>query len=193
MATLIPENYSFDRVKKYAAHFSHDPSGALSDDPVAAAVTDVTEDERLARQRKAAAVASDYYDFVTPLYEQGWGQRFHYAPLAPGLSIAESMTAYEKDFARIAGLERGMKVLDLGCGIGGPARTYAKLVGCHIVGITNNGWHIERGRALTREAGLENLVSFVQGDYNVCIPRFPLSESVLLHLLAGMERRTVAK
>lgn len=176
MAALRPKDYSFDRMKKYAAHFSRDPSGAFSTDP--ATVSDVREEERLARQRKAAVVASDYYDLVTPLYEEGWGQRFHYTPLTPGLSIAESMTAYEKEFARIAGLQKGMTVLDLGCGIGGPARTFARTVGCRIVGITNNAWHIERGEALTREAGLEKLVSFVKGDYMVSehgVPCIPVS------------------
>ena len=79
------------------------------------------------------------------------------------------MTAYEKTFAGLARLEKGMRVLDLGCGIGGPARTIASAVGCTIVGITNSAWHVERGTALTKESGLENLVSLVHGDFLVSL------------------------
>ena len=95
------------------------------------------------------------------------GQQFHYTPLTPGLSIGESMTAYEKTFAELARLKKGMRVLDLGCGIGGPARTIAATVGCNIVGITNSAWHVERGTVLTEQAGMEKLVTFVHGDFCV--------------------------
>jgi cyclopropane fatty-acyl-phospholipid synthase-like methyltransferase len=78
------------------------------------------------------------------------------------------MTAYEKLFAELAGLKKGMRVLDLGCGIGGPARTITSTIGCKIVGISNNAWHVERGTALTKQAGLEGRVSLVQGDFLVC-------------------------
>jgi len=167
MATLVPEGYSLDLMKKYASHFLRPPHTTFSTSP--SSVADAREPERLARQAKAAQVAEDYYNLVSPLYEQGWGQRFHYTPLTPGLSIQESMTVYEREFARIAGLKRGMRVLDLGCGVGGPARSIARLVGCEVVGVSNTPWHVERGEALTREEGLEGLVGFVEGDYMVCL------------------------
>jgi len=95
------------------------------------------------------------------------GQQFHYTPLTPGMSIRESMTAYEKTFAEIARLKEGMTVLDLGCGIGGPARTIASTIGCSIVGITNNAWHVERGTALNKQAELDHMVTLVEGDFLV--------------------------
>lgn len=113
------------------------------------------------------------------------GQQFHYTPLTPGLSIRESMTAYEKTYAELARLKKGMRVLDLGCGIGGPARTIASTVGCTIVGITNNAWHIERGTALTKKAGLGHLVTLVQGDFLVrtlLSPKFQSSRAVTSRL-----------
>jgi ubiquinone/menaquinone biosynthesis C-methylase UbiE len=91
--------------------------------------------------------------------------------MTPGLSIRESMTAYEKTYAKMARLKKGMRVLDLGCGIGGPARTIASTVGCKVIGITNSEWHVERGTALTKQAGLEDMVEFVHGDFLVCTPR----------------------
>jgi cyclopropane fatty-acyl-phospholipid synthase-like methyltransferase len=87
------------------------------------------------------------------------------------------MTAYEKTFAGLARLTQGMRVLDLGCGIGGPARTIAAAVGCSIVGITNSAWHVERGTALTEEAGLGDLVTLVEGDFLVRRCRRPIPHS----------------
>jgi len=89
------------------------------------------------------------------------------------MSIRESMTAYEKTFAKIARLKEGMTVLDLGCGIGGPARTIASTIGCSIVGITNNAWHVERGTALNKQAELDHMVTLVEGDFLVCIFIYP--------------------
>lgn len=106
--------------------------------------------------------------------------------MTPGLSIRESMTAYEKTYAKMARLKKGMRVLDLGCGIGGPARTIASTVGCKVVGITNNEWHVERGTALTKKAGLEDMVEFVHGDFLVCT----LSESMaFLGMMANKPAR----
>lgn len=55
-------------------------------------------------------------------------------------------------------------VLDLGSGIGGPARYFAETFGCRVTGIDlsafNHRTAIERARA----AGLDHLLSFVHGD-----------------------------
>jgi len=118
------------------------------------------------------------------------GQQFHYTPLTPGLSIRESMMAYEKTYAELARLKKGMRVLDLGCGIGGPARTIASTVGCTIVGITNNAWHVERGTALTKKAGLDHLVTLVQGDFLVSLPPHHHPESVDTNKTRERERLT---
>jgi sterol 24-C-methyltransferase len=172
MANLEPEDHSLEHIKRYTSHFTHDPmTGHFLLNRATLAGT--TEDEKRAREQKAAKIAEDYYDFVSPLYENGWGQRFHYTPLTPGLSIADSMTKYEQEFARIVGLKRGMRVLDLGCGVGGPARTIANHIGCEIVGVANNKWHVERGRALTRAARLGSMVRHVHGDFMVSFTRKP--------------------
>lgn len=58
-----------------------------------------------------------------------------------------------------------MKVLDVGCGVGGPAREIARFIGCEIVGITINARQVARAVELTAEAGLSDKVTFIQGDY----------------------------
>ncbi len=44
----------------------------------------------------------------------------------------------------------------LGCGIGGPAMEIARFSGARIVGVNNNAYQVERARALTKQAGLND-------------------------------------
>lgn len=64
-------------------------------------------------------------------------------------------------------LRKGMKVLDVGCGVGGPAREIASFTGCNVVGLNNNGYQIERATAYSKRDGLADQVSFIKGDFMV--------------------------
>ncbi len=75
------------------------------------------------------------------------------------------MHFYEHRFALLMGLRPGMKVLDVGCGVGGPAREMAKFIGCQIVGITINQRQIDHAVELTAQAGLGHLCTFLKGDF----------------------------
>jgi sterol 24-C-methyltransferase len=152
---FIPDDYTGDYSTKYRKHFEAQINRH----------GDTSAEEREARMKEATKVADDYYNFVSPFYENGWNQTFHYCPLTPGLGIDDSMKVYDEHFAKRLDLKPGMKVLDVGCGIGGPARTIARATGAHIIGITINKWHVDRGTALTRQAGLLDKVTLVQGDF----------------------------
>jgi len=62
-------------------------------------------------------------------------------------------------------LRPGMRVLDVGCGVGGPAREIARFTDARIVGLNNNDFQIGRARRYTKAAGLEDQVQFVKGDF----------------------------
>ena len=62
-------------------------------------------------------------------------------------------------------LRPGMRVLDVGCGVGGPAREIAQFSDANIVGLNNNDFQVLRARKYTKQAGLENQVTFVKGDF----------------------------
>ncbi len=66
--------------------------------------------------------------------------------------------------ATLAGLEPGMGVLDVGGGLGGPARTLAVEFGCRVTVIDLAESYVEAGRMLTDLVGLEDRVDFVVGD-----------------------------
>ena len=63
-----------------------------------------------------------------------------------------------------AGFKKGMTVLDLGCGIGGPARTLAAEYGCTVTGVDLVEEYCRAAEMLTAKVGLSDRVSFRHGD-----------------------------
>ena len=66
--------------------------------------------------------------------------------------------------ARLADLRPGMRVLDVGGGLGGPARTLAVEFGCTVTVIDLAESYVEAGRMLTGLLGLDDHVTFHVGD-----------------------------
>lgn len=76
-----------------------------------------------------------------------------------------------------------MKVLDVGCGVGGPAREIAKFTGCHVTGLNNNDYQIDRAAYYAAKEGLADQLDFVKGDFMVC----PLRPGIrVLYLLESV-------
>lgn len=96
-----------------------------------------------------------YYDGATQLYEFGWAKSFHFSRFAPGEAFAASLARHEHYLAHHMRLTPGMRVLDVGCGVGGPAREIAAFADVRVVGLNNNEFQVARAREYTRRAGLE--------------------------------------
>ncbi|XP_065197981.1 uncharacterized protein LOC135829505 [Sycon ciliatum] len=111
-------------------------------------------------------VVNRYYDQVTDFYEYGWGQSFHFAPIRPGEAFSESQARHQHRLAVKVKAGCGMKILDVGCGVGGPAREIAELSGTSIVGLNINKYQVDRATRVTKEKGLDSLVSYVEGDFH---------------------------
>lgn len=63
-----------------------------------------------------------------------------------------------------------MKVLDVGCGVGGPAREIVKFTGAHVTGLNLNEYQVQRATIYAEKEGLSDKLRFVQGDFMVsCI------------------------
>ena len=117
------------------------------------------------RKAKYKQLTNQYYDLVTDFYEYGWGKSFHFAPRAANESFAESLARHERHLAERLELRPGMRVADLGCGIGGPLREIARFSGATIVGVNNNEYQLERARILTDEAGMGHLAEYLKSDF----------------------------
>ena len=118
------------------------------------------------RKKQAAGIAKDYYQLVTDFYEYGWGQSFHFAPLAKGEPLKASLARYEHHLALRLGLKPGQRVLDVGCGVGGPMRSIARFSQASVTGITIAPYQIQRGREHCAKQGLSHLCELVEGDFN---------------------------
>jgi ubiquinone/menaquinone biosynthesis C-methylase UbiE len=55
-------------------------------------------------------------------------------------------------------------LLDVGSGIGGPARYFASVFGCHVTGVDLTPQFVAAATDLTRRTGLADKVDFIEGD-----------------------------
>lgn len=117
------------------------------------------------RLKKAQNVTDNFYDLITKFYERGWGDSFHFAPRYEGESFKASIIRHEHFLASKLGISEGDKVLDVGCGIMGPARNIARLTGAHITGLTINQYQVDRAKVLNEKSGVGHLLEAHQGDY----------------------------
>lgn len=106
-----------------------------------------------------------YYDGATQVYEYAWGSSFHFSRFYKGEGFYQSLARHEHYLAAQMQLRPGMRVLDVGCGVGGPAREIATFSDVNIVGVNNNEYQIQRARRYTKRAGLEKQITYVKGDF----------------------------
>ncbi len=69
-----------------------------------------------------------------------------------------------RELAREVGLMKDMYVLDVGSGIGGPARNIAQEFGCRVVGIDLTEEYCSVARMLAERVGLSHLATFRHGN-----------------------------
>jgi SAM-dependent methyltransferase len=67
-------------------------------------------------------------------------------------------------FAEKLGLKAGMRLLDIGCGIGGAARTVAHYANIHVTGLDLSPDYIAAAKTLSAACGLSSETEFHQGD-----------------------------
>ncbi|KAK5002728.1 Delta(24)-sterol C-methyltransferase, partial [Elasticomyces elasticus] len=126
---------------------------------------DETPETREARKAEYATLTRHYYNLATDLYEYGWGQSFHFCRFAYGEPFMQAIARHEHYLAHVMGLRDNMKVLDVGCGVGGPAREIVKFSGVNVVGLNNNDYQIERATRYAEKEGLSHKLSFTKGDF----------------------------
>ncbi|KAJ9132356.1 Sterol 24-C-methyltransferase [Pleurostoma richardsiae] len=124
-----------------------------------------TAEDREARTKEYATLTRHYYNLATDIYEYGWGQSFHFCRYSIGESFYQAIARHEHYLAHAIGIQEGMKVLDVGCGVGGPAREIAKFTGAHITGLNNNDYQIERATHYAVKEKLSGQLKFVKGDF----------------------------
>jgi ubiquinone/menaquinone biosynthesis C-methylase UbiE len=80
------------------------------------------------------------------------------------------------------------RVLDVGSGLGGPARYFAEAHGCKVIGIDLSAEYVEVANALTRRCGLEAMASFQRGSALVQpFPDASFDVATLIHVGMNIE------
>ncbi|MDE0246841.1 MAG: class I SAM-dependent methyltransferase [Gammaproteobacteria bacterium] len=106
------------------------------------------------------ATVSDYYELCNGFMVWGWGESLHFAPLTPNESLEESKVRHQRAMISKLELQQGMKVIDVGCGVGGPMRRVIRETGVRVVGININEIQLAEAKKLNAEAGLEHMADF---------------------------------
>lgn len=75
-----------------------------------------------------------------------------------------------------------LQVLDLGCGVGGPAREICRFSRVHVTGVNNNAHQVKRAQQITADSGrfVAERCSFVQSDFM----KLPFSDGSYDHAYA---------
>ncbi len=68
------------------------------------------------------------------------------------------------ELASAAGVEPSTQVLDIGCGIGGPARSLPAIFGCNVTAIDLSPAFIDAANYLTSRCGLSSRITFQVGN-----------------------------
>ena len=113
------------------------------------------------------AAVERYYDTTVDLYEELWGAHVHHGYWdpgeRPGLDVAQRHAATDRlvhELVAYAHVPAGSKVLDVGCGIGGPALYLAGELGCQVDGVTLSAPQAARATEKAQAAGLAGQARF---------------------------------
>nr|MDP8943994.1 cyclopropane-fatty-acyl-phospholipid synthase family protein [Actinomycetota bacterium] len=127
----------------------------------------VPRGRRHSRARDARAVRH-HYDVPGDFFALFLGPSMTYSCALfsrDGASLEAAQEAKHELVCRKLGLERGQRVLDVGCGWGSFAIHAARAHGVHVVGITLSAPQAELARQRVHEAGLDDLVEIRLADY----------------------------
>lgn len=91
----------------------------------------------------------EYHDNLVRMLELIWGEGYM-APGGPG-NVARLLNGTTP---------KGQRILDIGCGIGGPAMDMARLHGAEVVGIDIESQLIDRAMAAAKQSGLSDRCTF---------------------------------
>lgn len=106
-----------------------------------------------------------HYDTVTDAWTYILGDNLHYGAFSPGTQDLEAATdQLIWEMAEFGDLQQGMKVLDVGCGIGNPALALCQKFACDVTGITISGRGVELANADAQARGLSGSARFLVSD-----------------------------
>jgi SAM-dependent methyltransferase len=112
-----------------------------------------------------AGLVNVYYTLCIPFYREFLGDHWHTGFHVPGTAIGpQDQLRMERLVAESAGVTADCVVLDVGCGVGGPACHLARVTGARLRGLTPNPVQLEMARATAALQSLGQGALFDLGD-----------------------------
>jgi tocopherol O-methyltransferase len=105
-----------------------------------------------------------HYDRLSFLYRLFWGEHLHHGYWESNESVPRAQIQLMERLAKLAGVPRNARVLDIGCGIGGSAMWLAEQFDCEVTGITISPVQVRMAAAKARD--LAGRVQFQVRDAN---------------------------
>lgn len=121
--------------------------------------------KEIEKSEKVPDFVDTFYNLVTDIYEWGWGQSFHFSPAVAGKSHRDATRLHEQMAVDLIKVKPGDRIVDVGCGVGGPMRAIASHSRAKVVGITINEYQVNRARLHNKKAGLDDLCDVVCGNF----------------------------
>lgn len=110
------------------------------------------------------AMVRQYYECVTAMYRQFWGDSYHFAIYRGNESRDEAMIATERLIADAGSFRKGLDILEVGCGLGGPALQIAEYSGAEITAIDLCQHHVRIAAQRASARGLNDKVRLAVAD-----------------------------
>ncbi|MBW6493248.1 MAG: class I SAM-dependent methyltransferase [Burkholderiaceae bacterium] len=137
---------------------AHGP--AVAADEVALVVA-----EMLSGRPASGELVNRYFTLCIPFYREFLGDHWHTGFYSGGGQFGPAgQLRMERVVAQSAGLHPGCEVLEIGCGVGGPACHLARLTGARIRGLTPNDAQLALAKELAARKALESQMSFDLGS-----------------------------
>lgn len=108
----------------------------------------------------------EHYDRLSVFYRALWGDHIHHGYWEDGESPAAAQVKLVERLAERAGIPRGGRVLDVGCGVGGSSLWLAREFECSILGLTISPVQAAMATEAAAAEGLGGLVRFEVSDAN---------------------------
>ena len=105
-----------------------------------------------------------YYEVLHGLLLDLFGHDWHLGYWLNADNPAEAAARLNEIMLARLPLEEGMTVLDLGCGVGGPACFIAEKTHCQVIGLSNSPLGLAEAERYAKERGVQDLVRFHLGE-----------------------------
>lgn len=113
------------------------------------------------------SVIQNHYDVSTLFYRLLWGQHIHHGFWNADESPSVAQIQLTQELAKLAGIQRGSVVYDIGCGMGGSSRWLAKNLNCQVTGVTLSPFQRFWAATESRIGRYETRPKFLKADAEV--------------------------